>query len=480
MNLTEYSKYDGIALASLVRQSEISPKELVELFVEAVEKVNPRIHAIIEVFSDRVKEAGDQVFTGPFAGVPFLMKDVGAQQAGRRQESGSRLMKGFVSEKDSLLTELFKKSGLNLMGRTTTPEFGLGPSAESELTGATRNPWDLNKMAGGSSGGSAASIAAGIVPMAHGSDNGGSIRIPASACGIVGLKPSRGRVSLAPDMGDMWPGMLVEFLLSKTVRDTALMLDQVSAPVPGDPYIITQPTRPYAQEVNVSTGRLRIAWTTDSWQPGAKVDPEIVHCMEQVVSELRSAGHELVEDSPVFDYEEYLHFTCIAWSFGLYAGFDMFAAMTKRPISEETLEPVMLSFYNYSKGLTGADMIMTEFWLNKFARTFGDFFKQYDMLLTPTLVKLPQPIGTYTKMRKDIDYVGYMRLNDEIRIHPPAANITGQPAISLPLGQSKSGLPIGVQFMARFGDEGGLIRLASALEQKIPWHDRIPPVHVSR
>jgi amidase len=142
----------------------------------------------------------------------------------------------------------------------------------------------------------------------------------------------------------------------------------------------------------------------------------------------------------------------------------MFAAMTRRPISEETLEPVMLSFYNYSKGLTGADMMMTEFWLNKFTRTFGDFFKQYDMLLTPTLVKLPQPIGTYTKMRKDIDYVGYMRLNDEIRIHPPAANITGQPAISLPLGQSNSGLPIGIQFMARFGDESGLIRLASSLE----------------
>ncbi len=480
MNLAEYSKYDGIALANLVRRGETSPKELVELFVEAVDKVNPRINAIIEVFSDRVKEAGDQVFAAPFVGVPFLMKDIGAQQAGRLQESGSRLMKGFVAEKDSLLTELFKKAGLNLMGRTTTPEFGLGASAESELTGATRNPWDLDKMAGGSSGGSAASIVAGIVPMAHGSDNGGSIRIPASACGVVGLKPSRGRLSLGPDMGDMWPGMLQEFLLSRTVRDTALMLDQVSAPVLGDPYVIIQPSRPYAQEVSAPTGRMRIAWTADSWQPGATVDSEIVHCVEQVVSELRNEGHELVEASPVFDYEEYLHFTCIAWSFGLYAGFEMFAAMTKRPISEETLEPVMLSFYNYSKGLTGADMMMTEFWLNKFTRTFGDFFKQYDMLLTPTLVKLPQSIGTYTKMRKDIDYVGYMRLNDEIRIHPPAANITGQPAMSLPLGQSKSGLPIGVQFMARFGDESGLIRLASLLEQKLPWNDRIPAVHVSR
>jgi amidase len=281
-------------------------------------------------------------------------------------------------------------------------------------------------------------------------------------------------------MGDVWPGMLQEFVLTKTIRDTALMLDLLSAPVPGDPFIITQPTRPYTQEVNAPTGRLRIAWTAASWQPSAAVDSEVVDCVEQVVSELESAGHELVEDSPVFDYEEYLHFTCIAWSFGLYAGLEMFAAMNQKPINEETLEPVMLSFYEYSKGLTGADMMMTQFWLNKFTRTFGDFFKQYDILLTPTLVKLPQPIGKYTKMRKDIDYVGYMRLCDEIRIHPPAANVTGQPALSLPLGQSKSGLPIGVQFMARFGDESGLIRLASSLEQKMPWHDRIPPVHVNR
>ena len=482
MNLAEYSKCDGIALADMVRRGETSPKELVELFVEAVEKVNPQINAVIEIFADRIKAADDQAkaFEGPYAGVPFLMKDVGAQQAGRHQESGSRLMKGFVADKDSLLTELFRKAGLNLLGRTTTPEFGLGVSAESELAGATRNPWDLEKMAGGSSGGSAASIASGIVPIAHGSDNGGSIRIPASACGVVGLKPSRGRVSLAPDMGDLWPGMLQEFILSKTIRDTAFMLDQVSSPVLGDPFNIIQAPRPYAQEINAPTGRLRIAWTANSWQPGATVDSEIVRCIKQVVSELESAGHELVESSPVFDYEEYLHFTCIAWSYGLYAGLDMFAAMTGRQISEETLETVTLSFYNYSKGLTGADMMMTQFWLNKFTRTFGDFFRQYDMLLTPTLVKLPEPIGKHTKMRKDIDYVEFMRLQDEVRIHPPAANITGQPAISLPLGQSKSGLPIGVQFMAKFGDESGLIRLASSLEQKMPWLDRIPPVHVSR
>ncbi len=481
MNLEDYSRCDGVALAESVRKREVSTKELVGLFVEAVEKVNPRINAVIEVFQDRVEGLDDRVIpAGPFAGVPFLMKDIGAGEGGRLQESGSRLMKGHIVDKDSFLTTRFRGAGLALMGRTTTPEFALGVSTESELMGATRNPWNLDTSCGGSSGGSGASIASGIAPMAHGSDNGGSIRIPASACGLVGLKPSRGRVTLGPDIGEMWPGMLQEFVLSRTVRDTALMLDAVSAPVPGDPFVITQPARPYTEEVNAPMGHLRIAWTTESWQPDAPVNSEVVHCVGQVVSECERMGHELIEASPIFDYEEYLRATCIAWSFGLYAGIEMFAGMMGREISEETLEPVMLSFYNYSKGLTAADMFMTEFAFNKFRRTFGKFFEQYDMLLTPTLIKLPEPIGKYTKMRKDIDYVGYMRLQDTVRIHPPAANVTGQPAISLPLGQSQSGLPIGVQFMARFGEESELIRLASSLEKEMPWYDRIPPVHVSQ
>lgn len=202
--------------------------------------------------------------------------------------------------------------------------------------------------------------------------------------------------------------------------------------------------------------------------------------MEQVVSECERAGHELVEASPVFDYEEYLRATCIAWAFGLHIGMDIFGGAMGRKVSEETVEPVMLSFYRYSKGLTAADMFMTEFALNKFRRTFGKFFEQYDMLLTPTLIKLPEPLGKYSKMRTDVDYVGFMRLCDETKVFTSAANVTGQPAITLPLGHSQSGLPIGVQFMARFGEEGALIRLASSLERGMPWRDRIPPVNASR
>lgn len=481
MNLADYSRLDAIALAELVRKGEVSSKELAHCFVEAVEKINPRINAIVEVYLDRTEGLDDNAMrTGPFAGVPFLMKDIGAHEDGRRQECGSRLMKGFVAAGDSYLTQRIRQAGFNLLGRTATPEFALGISTESELTGATRNPWNLEIMAGGSSGGSAASVAAGIEPIAHSSDNGGSIRIPASACGLVGLKPSRGRVTLGPDMGELWPGMLQEFVITRTVRDSALMLDLVSGPAPGDPFVITPPVRPYAAEVNAPVERLRIAWTANSWQPGGCVDPEIVRWVEHVGSECERAGHELVEESPIFDYEEYLRTVCVAWAFGMHAGMDMFASVMGRKISRETLEPVMLSFYNYSKGLTGSDMIMTEFALNKFRRNLGEFFERYDILLTPTLIKLPEPIGRYTKMRTDLDYVGYMRLCDEIRVHTTAANVTGQPAITLPLGHSQSGMPIGIQLMGRFGREDALIRLACFLERQMPWSERIPPVHASR
>jgi len=286
-------------------------------------------------------------------------------------------------------------------------------------------------------------------------------------------------VTAGPDIGEGPAGSVAEFVVSRTVRDSAAMLDAVSAPAPGDPFVITQPSRRYFEEVGSPTEKLRIAWTTDSWKPAASVDSEVVHCVEKVVSECEGAGHELVEDSPTFDYEEFLDATCKAWGAGLYMMIDMSAATFGRKI-EETVEPVMLSYYKYSKSLTAADIFMTEFVLNKFRRNFGKFFETYDMLLTPTLMKLPEQLGTYSKIRTDVDFVSFMRLTDETKGFCPPASVTGQPAISLPLGQSQSGLPIGVQFMGRFGKEDALIRMASWLEQDMPWRDRIPPVHASR
>ncbi len=340
MDLADYASLDGVALADSVRRKKVSPKELADLAVEATEKVNPKINAVIEVFSDRVEGLkGAAIPSGPFAGVPFLMKDIGSGEAGRKQECGSRLMKGNVVQRDPFLTARFKEAGLTILGRTTTPEFALGASTESALCGDTHNPWNLGLMAGGSSGGSASAVAAGIVPMAHGSDNGGSIRIPASACGLVGLKPSRGRVTMGPDIGDMWPGLLAEFAVSRTVRDTAAMLDAVSRPAPGDPFVIPQPARPYAMEVGAPVRPMRVAWTAESWQPETTTDPEIVDAMGQVVAVLEKAGHTLVEASPTFDYEAYFKTMVNVWAFGLHAGMDMFAAMTGAPSTKRHWSP---------------------------------------------------------------------------------------------------------------------------------------------
>jgi len=481
MNLAEYSQYDGLGLAELVKRRKLNAKEVARLFLAGVEKVNPHINAIIEIYAERVEALDDRVVSeGPFAGVPFLMKDLGATEKWKRQEMGSRLMKGHVADKDSFLTTRFREAGLILLGRTTTPEFGLANTTESVLTGATRNPWNLEMLAGGSSGGAAASVASGILPVAHASDGGGSIRIPASACGLVGLKPSRGRVTQGPDFGERLAGMVQEFVVSRSVRDSAAMLDAVSQPGDGDPFIILQPARPYAQEVNAPTGKLRIAWTTQSWQPGTIVHPEVIECVNRVATQCEVLGHVVVEASPIFDYEEYVHALCVAWGFGFDAAIDATATTMRRQINEETFEPVTLSYYDYAKHLTAAHVVMADRVFNKLRRTFGQFFEQCDVLLTPTLAQPPEPLGKYAQTRTDLDFVGYWRLSDETAMYLPPFNVTGQPAISLPLGQTTSGLPIGVQLVARFGEEHTLIRLASALEQAMPWRDRVPPVHVSR
>jgi len=481
MDLEEYATYDGAGLAQLVKQRKVTAKELAELMLEGVDKINPKINAVIETYSESVRAlANNHGIKGIFGGVPFLLKDIGATEQGRRQESGSRLKRGFVADQDTFLTSRFKETGLTLLGRTTTPEFALASTTESVLMGATRNPWNLEMMAGGSSGGSAACVAAGILPVAHASDGGGSIRIPASACGVVGLKPSRGRVTFGPNRAESWGGLSQEFVVSRSVRDTALMLDAVSQPMLGDPFIVVQPQRPYREEVNAPTGKLRIAWTTNSWRPDVPVDKEVIGCIEEVANESQRMGHEVSEASPIFDYEEYLIAFSNVISLGVDVGIDILSATLRRPVSKETLEPVTLSYYHYAKGLTSKDLVRTDELLNKIRRTFGAFFQKYDILLTPTLSLLPQPIGKYALSRSDLEFVEYNRLTDEINMHTAPVNIIGYPAVSLPLGQSKSALPIGAQFIARFGDEATLIRLASAFEHNMPWLDRIPPVHVSR
>ncbi len=479
MNLEEYSQYDGLGLAELVRKKEVTARELGQLMLTGVDKVNPQINAVIETYPERVGALNDHLAEGPFTGIPFLLKDLGASEAGKSQEVGSRLCKGYVASLDTYLTTRFKTAGLQILGRTTCPEFAFSTATESVLNGLTRNPWDLDRETGGSSGGAAASVAAGILPIAHASDGLGSIRIPASACGIFGLKPSRGRVTQGPNTAETFLGMSQEFVVCRSVRDAAAMLDAVSYPAPGDPFVIVQPARPYSHEVGAPTGHLHIAFTTKPYLP-FPIDPEIVQATERIAAQCESMGHHVEDASPLYDHEELMRAACVEWAIGFDTIVEELAASMNRPIGPDTLEAVTLGFYLYAKQVTSKDTYWAEGVFNKVRRIAGDFFEKYDLILTPSLLQLPEPHGKYSQNVTDVDPYGFFLRCNESDIFMGLFNVTGQPAMSLPLCWSKSGLPIGMQFAAHFGDEALLIRLASAFEQAMPWKDHKPPIHVAR
>ncbi|MCJ7532012.1 MAG: amidase family protein, partial [Anaerolineales bacterium] len=443
MKIQEYVQYDGLGLAELIRKKEVSATELAVLALEAVAKVNPQINAVIEVYSQRVETADNGLNpAAPFAGVPFFIKDFGSAEAGQRQELGSRLAKGRRAERESYLTQRFKKAGLILLGRTTTPEFAQASTTESALTGATRNPWDLERTVGGSSGGAAAAVATGVLPMAHASDGGGSIRIPAAACGLVGLKPSRGRVTVGPDSDEGLFGMAQEFIVSRTVRDTAAMLDAVSQPAPGDPFTIIQPKRPYLQEVGILQPALRIAYTTGTWNRGV-IDPEMAQAVQAVATRCEAMGHILEEAMPQFDVEGYLKAARDMWAVDLALLCDSVGRQTGRPINAEYVEAVNLDVYQHGKKLTVADLMDSLSALNRVRRQVGQFFERYDLFLTSALhgpavplgsIHTDQPISQWEWIAKTDAFSGNLEL----------FNVTGQPAISLPLAQSKANLPLGI------------------------------------
>jgi amidase len=479
MNLTEYARYDGIHLADLIRNKEVTAKELAALVLAGVQKINPAINAVIELYDDRVDKADDLVLPEkPFSGVPFFLKDLGAAEAGKPQDMGSRLAKGYVANTDAYLTTRFKGAGTIILGRTTTPELGLAATTESILTGATRNPWDLGLIAGGSSGGSAAAVAAGILPVAHASDGGGSIRIPAACCGVVGLKPSRGRVSTGPDADERLFGLAQEFVVSRTVRDTAAMMDAVSMPAPGDPYVIIQPRRPYLKEIGAPTGKQSVAFTAKSWT-GIEVNSEVADKIKDVARLCGLMGHDVEEATPQIDLESYFSALQVMWGSSLGFACDKLAEIMNRPVDGDHLEPVTLKFYESSRHYSAADVIAARAALNVARRKIGQFFQNHDLLLSPTVTQLPVPLGTID-LNHDTGIEHWEYGTAQFNAFTNLSNATGLPAISLPLCQSSTGVPIGMQFMAGFGEEALLIRVASAFEEALPWIDRKPPVHVSR
>jgi amidase len=479
MNLSEYAGYDGMGLADLIRKKEITVQEVVGSMLAGFDKINPQINAVIEVYGDRAEQAGRwPALDKPFSGVPFFLKDLGATEAGRPQEMGSRLAKGCVAETDAYLTTRFAQAGTIILGRTTTPEFGLAATTESILTGATRNPWDLSLIAGGSSGGAAAAVAAGIVPLAHASDGGGSIRIPAACCGLVGLKPSRGRVGCGPDADERLFGLAQEFVVSRTVRDTAAMLDVVSGSAPGDPFVIEPPRRPYLTEVGAPTARLRVAFSSASWT-GVEVDAEFAAAVENIAAKCEEMGHFVEAAKPQFDLEPYFRALGVMWGSALCFSCDQLGRKMGRPIGPQYLEPVTLEMYKRAGKYSAVEVVGARKELNVTRRKIGRFFEKYDLLLTPTITRLPVPLGTIHQNQEiplERWYAGTSRFNAFTNLF----NATGLPAISLPLCQSAQGLPVGMQFAAGFGKEDLLIRIASAFEEALPWADRKPPVHVSK
>ncbi|MCC7411876.1 MAG: amidase [Gammaproteobacteria bacterium] len=471
MDTNDYIDQDATGLAELLRAGQVSAAQVRAAAIAQLERLNPRLNAVIEVFAE--PDAGADA-DGPFAGVPFLIKDVGLHAAGRRQEMGSRLAAGLTMPHDTHLMARFRAAGLVTLGRTTTPEFGWNVSAESVATGATRNPWDPARMAGGSSGGSAAAVAAGIVPVAHANDGGGSIRIPAGCCGLVGLKPTRGRIPNGPDSADPLLGFGVEFVVSRTVRDSAILLDTVQGADTGASYIIAPPRRPYAREIMAPPRRLRIAWTGRPWS-GVPVAPDVLAALAATVRLCAELGHELVEDSPAVDWESFDRATQVIYPSCMAEWIEAVAAATGRPIGPDTLQSCTLAVYEHGRAQSARDLLGALGRTNAICRGVGAFFERYDLLLTPTSALAPQPIGTYDQNAPGLDARAW---HERIFSYAPFTalfNMTGQPAISLPLARCEDGLPLGMQFVAPFGDEATLLALAATLEQARPW-PRLAPL----
>jgi amidase len=493
----EFHKYDGMGLSELVRTKQVSPSELVEEAISRIEQHNPRINAVIyKMYAQARKAAQEPLPDGPFKGVPFLQKDMHATVAGVPTSCGTRILKDIPQPHDSEIIRRYRAAGVILLGKTNVPEFSIVPYTEPEAFGPTNNPWDLTRTVGGSSGGSAAAVAARLVPLAGGADGGGSIRIPSSCCGLFGLKPTRGRTPAGPDVGDIWRGFALEHVLTRSVRDSAAMLDAIAGPDVGAPYYAAAPRQPYLLEVTTEPGRLRIAFTAKPFL-GHDVHPDCLKGLEATLKLLESLGHELVEAAPQVDQEAF----AIAF-------LTMIAAETRDEIDWAAhMAGRKTRFADFETGTSALALLGQAFSAGKYAnalnylmnagRGIGRFFEDYDVLLTPTLAQPPfltgslQPSSAERNLIRVIGRLNAAWLLDALGVIKPLAaktfdfmpctavfNVTGQPAMSVPLCWNDAGLPIGMQFVGRFGDESTLFRLAGQLERAQPWADRAPTAYL--
>ena len=482
--------YDGVALGELVRKKEVKPTELLEVTIQRIEKINPKLNAVIHKMYDQSRETAEnwntQVQKGGaegviLCGVPFLLKDLLAEYKGAPFHEGSRAVQGYVSKIDTELVKRHKTGGLVIVGKTNTPEFGALPTTEPILYGPTHNPWDPTLTPGGSSGGSAAAVAAGIVPMAHGSDGGGSIRIPASCCGLFGLKPTRGRNPLGPLFGDIGSGIVHEHAVTRTVRDSAALLDITSGPDLGDPYLAPPKERPFLEEIGRDPGRLKIGFLSrvpEGWYEKSQFHPDCEAAVRDAAQLCGKLGHIIEEIDP----NQLTHPTVpllFGHIFSSYLGHAVayWEKELGQKISQQDLEPITWGGYQSGLKKSGANYLVTIEGVQSFSRKIAHWYQEgsYDLLLSPTMCIPPVKLGLFQSTPENP--MKWLEVALPFLAITRVQNLTGQPAMSVPLFWNKEDIPIGVQFAGRFGDEATLFRLAAQLERARPWKNRIPLIH---
>lgn len=472
MNLREYVQFDATELASIVKNGDVTPAELAQLARIATDEVNSHINAVIEFYDDAAFVPGAP--SGLFQGVPFLRKDIGATESGRLQERGSRLYKGYRPEADSSFFCRARDAGLRTVGRTALTELGSSGMSESTLNGITRNPWEPSRSAGGSSSGSAAAVAAGITPIAHGSDGGGSLRIPASWCGVVGLNPSAGRISDGRASQSLSFGFSREFVLCRTVRDMAAGLDAFSDPLLGGPFELARPTRSYLHELSQPTGTLRIGVARTKWG-AVNLEPEILSAVEATGLLLEEMRHIVVDVDP--PYDPGLKTKISIGRTPLSArSLEGEARALGRPVDAGTLEPINLKKLEFGRDLP-VDMEDLAENIRKIRVQVSSAIDGFDIVLTPTMPILAPAHGNiYSTTNPTLSFVEFAEADTALYQYLGIFNVTGHPAVSLPLAHSACGLPIGLQIVGRIGDEATLVRVARDLEEARPWQRRRPPM----
>jgi len=493
LDVADYETRDAMALAELVTSGEVTPKELLEVAISLIEERNPALNAVVNTLFDRAAakvEALPQ--DGPLRGVPFLLKDLKLQLEGTITTDSTRLYRDRVATRSSVLAERYEAAGLQILGKTNTPEMGIMGTTESALRGPARNPWALDRTPGGSSGGSSAAVAARMVPVAHGGDGGGSIRIPASCCGLFGIKPTRGRVSMAPFYGEGWCGFVQENVMSRSVRDSALLLDIACETTLGEPYAAPYQPRSFLEELDEPQRPLRIAFTEDTLFAG-ETHPDCQAAVRDAVTLLEELGHEVVEAKPEFSREELVRAYFLVVGAGTSRFVETAAAYAGGKPRAADFEAATWILAQIGWANSASELMWARDVMQRAGRDVAGFFEGYDAFLTSTMARPPAHIGellptagerfqlslvrhlgTKRVLNKVLDELGAGKL--AYTPNTQLFNQTGQPAMSVPLYWNDDGLPIGVQFAGRFGDEATLFRLAKQLEGARPWSDRRPPV----